>query len=173
MSGTTARAAASEEWDFLLSFFQSNCLLASGESLQKPGRIGEWTPRAPAKAGPLVDGRICALCKRDEASEIAHAKIRKAASRKGRQVRPETLRFARYVILFTTYLPHPFPAADVLEWDRLRWQVEVVFKRFKSWAQLKHLPKYSDENAQAWLYGKLLSALLTEKVIRHAPAISP
>ena len=36
-----------------------------------------------------------------------------------------------------------------------RWQVEWVFKRFKSLAQLGHLPKYGDESAKAWLYGKL------------------
>ena len=44
-----------------------------------------------------------------------------------------------------------------------------VFKRFKSLAQLGHLPKYDDESAKAWLYGKLL----VEKLIRHAITISP
>ena len=43
--------------------------------------------------------------------------------------------------------------ADVLEWYRLRWQVELVFKRFKSLAQLGHVPKYDDDSAKAWLYG--------------------
>ena len=36
-----------------------------------------------------------------------------------------------------------------------------------------HLPKYDEESAQAWLYGKLLVALLVEKVVRHALTISP
>jgi hypothetical protein len=49
----------------------------------------------------------------------------------------------------------------------------LVFKRVKSWAQRGHLPKYDDESAQAWLYGKLLVALLVEKLIPHATAISP
>ena len=35
-------------------------------------------------------------------------------------------------IVFTTFPEPPFSAADVLEWYRLRWQVELVFKRFKS-----------------------------------------
>ena len=51
--------------------------------------------------------------------------------------------------------------------------VLLVFKRFKSLAQLGHLPKRDDESAKAWLYGKLLVALLVEKLIRHASAISP
>ena len=66
-----------------------------------------------------------------------------------------------------------FAAQEVLEWYRVRWQVELVFKRFKSLAQLGHLPKYDDESARAWLYGKLLVALLVEKLIGHASAISP
>jgi len=40
-------------------------------------------------------------------------------------------------------------------------------------AQMGHLPKYDDESAKAWLYGKLLVALLMEKLIRHATAVSP
>ncbi|MHC4192232.1 MAG: transposase, partial [Planctomycetota bacterium] len=62
---------------------------------------------------------------------------------------------------------------DVLEWYRIRWQVELVFKRFKSIAQLGHLPKHSDDSSKAWLYGKLFVALLTEKLISHASSISP
>ena len=61
----------------------------------------------------------------------------------------------------------------MLEWYRLRWQVELVFQRFKSLAQLGHLPKHNDRSAKAWLYGKLLVALLVEKLIGHATAISP
>ena len=87
--------------------------------------------------------------------------------------RAETLRFARYVILFTTFPTELYSATEVLEWYRLRWQVELVFKRFKSLAQLGHLPKFDDESAKAWLYGKLLVALLTEKIVRHARTLSP
>ena len=118
-------------------------------------------------------GRVCAVRKTNEAIAAAQAKIRKTAQRKQSQVKPETLRFARYVVVFTTYPPEEFTAADVLEWYRLRWQVELVFKRFKSLARLGHLPKYDDDSAQAWLYGKLLVALLVEKVLRHARAVSP
>ena len=148
-------------------------LLTAVESLERPGPVGAWAVRTAAKAGPPVAGRICAVRKTDEAIAAAHAKIRKTAQRKQSQVRPQTLHFARYVIVFTTYPPEEFSPADVLEWYRLRWQVELVFKRFKSLARLGHLPKYDDESAQAWLYGKLLVALLVEKVVRHAVAISP
>ena len=77
------------------------------------------------------------------------------------------------MIVFTTFPAAEFPGAEVLEWYRLRWQVELVFKRFKSLAELGHLPKHDEESAKAWLYGKLLVALLVEKLIGHATAVSP
>ena len=55
----------------------------------------------------------------------------------------------------------------------IRWQVELVFKRLKSVAQLGYLPKRGGESSKAWLYGKLFSALLTVKLIAHASALSP
>jgi hypothetical protein len=51
--------------------------------------------------------------------------------------------------------------------------VELIFKRFKSIAQLGHLPKHSDDSSKAWLYGKLFVALLTNKLIEYASSISP
>ncbi len=146
-------------------------LLASVESLQQAGAVGVWS--AAVKAETPVKGRICALRKTDEAIEEAHTKIYQTAQRKGKKPREETLRYARYVILFTTFPMEMFSAIAVLEWYRLRWQVELVFKRFKSLAQLGHLPKFDDESAKAWLYGKLLVALLTEKIVRHARTLSP
>ena len=120
-----------------------------------------------------MKGHICALRKTDEAMEEAHTKIYQTAQRKGKKPREETLRYARYVILFTAFPMEMFSATAVLEWYRLRWQVEVVFKRFKSLAQLGHLPKFDNESAKSWLYGKLLVALLTEKIVRHARTPPP
>ena len=56
---------------------------------------------------------------------------------------------------------------------RFRWQIELVFKRFKQIAQLGHLPKHDEESAKTWLYGKLFVALLTEELIHDASAVFP
>ena len=148
-------------------------LLAAVQSLTRAASIGSWQVKVAVKDDVAVPGRVCALRKTKEAIRIAEGKLKREASRKGKEVQPDTLIFARYVILFTTFPESDFPARDVLEWYRVRWQVELVFKRFKSLAQMGHLPKYDDESAKAWLYGKLLVALLTEKLIYHASAISP
>ena len=48
-----------------------------------------------------------------------------------------------------------------------------MFKRLKSLAGFGHLPKFDPRSSRAWLYGKLLVALLTDKMQRHAKAFSP
>ncbi len=76
-------------------------------------------------------------------------------------------------MLFTTVPTPPFSATEGRAWYRLRGPVELVFKRFKSRAQRGHRPKFDDQSAKAWLYGKRLVALLTEKMVRHARTLSP
>lgn len=93
--------------------------------------------------------------KSQQAIKMAQENIRKEASRQGGDIKPETFEYAKFVILFTTFPKAIFPADQVLQWYRTRWQVELVFKRFKSLAQLGHLPKYDEDSSKAWLYGKL------------------
>ena len=148
-------------------------LLAQVTTLTRVG-IGAILARAGGWRWTSRCRGVCARSeKTQEAIRLAQRKLRKEAGRKGKQVQPRTLEFARYVIVFTTFPEATFTAAEVLAWYRTRWQVELVFKRFKSLAQLGHLPKYDDDSAKAWLYGKLLVALLVEKLIRHATSVSP
>src|ERR1700722_17907155 len=85
--------------------------------------------------------------------------------------RPGTLELTKYVIVFTTCSSGS--TADVLRSYRMRWQIELVFKRLKSLAQLGHLPKHDDRSSRAWLYGKLLVTLLAQKLIRIGRELSP
>ena len=163
-------------------------LLGAVSSLKRAGAVGSWAATVEVEGGEPVPGRVCAIRKTREATRLARAKLRRAAARKQRRPRPETLEYAKYVIVFTTFPEADFDAAAVLRWYRLRWyrlrwyrlrwyrlrwQAELVFKRFKSLAGLGHLPKHDPTSARAWLYGKLLVALLTEKTLRHASAVSP
>jgi hypothetical protein len=148
-------------------------LLAAVGSLRRAGRIGAWDVRVVDAAGVAATGRACGIRKTAEAIRIAHQSLRRQASKKGHRLQPETLEYAKYVIVFTTFPASEFSATEVLEWYRTRWQVELVFKRFKSLAELGHLPKHDEHSARAWLYGKLFVALLVEKLIGHARSISP
>lgn len=148
-------------------------LLTALSQIDQPGHVGEWDVAISAEGVPPIAGRICVLRKSEAAIQQAHKHIRRKAQKKGRVTRPETFEYAKYVTLFSTFPASAFSADDVLQWYRLRWQVELAFKRMKSLASLGHLPKYDADSAEAWLYGKLLIALLIEKFIYQANTISP
>lgn len=144
-------------------------------SLTQHGSVGTWSVLLP---GPNEDvspipARICAIRKSKEATCLAQKKLKRRASKKGNKLRPETLFLAQYVIVLTTFPAEKFSPAEVLEWYRIRWQVELVFKRFKQIAQLGHLPKHHDESTKAWLYGKLFAALMAERIIAYGESVSP
>jgi hypothetical protein len=79
----------------------------------------------------------------------------------------------RYVLLWTSAPARRLSKYQVLRRYRCRWQLELVFKRAKSIMGLGQLPKQSDASARAWLNGKLLVAMMVEKLWRHAESVSP
>jgi len=148
-------------------------LLAKLKPLRQTGAMAAWNVWVPYADRPPVAMRLCAIRKSKAAIAMAHKKLRRKASKQGSQLQPETLTYAEYVMVLTTFPGAEFPVEVVLEYYRFRWQIELVFKRFKQIAQLGHLPKRDPRSPKAWLYGKLFVALLTEKLIQQARALSP
>lgn len=140
--------------------------------LQETGTEQEW-PVWVQGVPQRIAGRLCALRKSAEATARARRRIARKAQQGGPQPQPETLQYAGYVMVFTTVPASHFSTAEVLEWYRVRWQIELVFKRLKTLAELGSLPKHDDQSARAWLYGKLLIALLGQKLERLGRDISP
>jgi hypothetical protein len=144
------------------------------QGLQGAGQTAEWEVRIPLPGmEPPLPVRLCAVRKSAAAIVLAQKKLWRKARKEGWKLQPESLIYAQYVMVLSTFPPATYSAQRVLEAYRLRWQVELVFKRLKQIAQLGHLPKHDKESSQAWLYGKLLVALLTEKVIQAATTFSP
>lgn len=147
-------------------------LLEQVSQLQETGIAREW-PVWVLGAKERIAGRLCVLRKSQEAAERARRQIERKAQQGGPQPKPETLQYACYVMVFTTVAASDFSTAEVLEWYRVRWQIELVFKRLKTLAELGSLPKHEDQSARSWLYGKLLVALLGQKLERLGNDISP
>jgi len=97
-----------------------------------------------------------------EKAEEARRRARKASKKKGRTPRKETLFAAGYVLLLTNLLVGEWSTEQVLALYRLRWQVELLFKRLKSILNLDHLRAKDPVLAQVYLLGKLVGALLLE-----------
>lgn len=148
-------------------------LAESMRTIEQPFEPREWPMVVKASTGSAVVGRLCALRKSEQAIEQAQQKLQAEARKKQRQLKPETLEYAKYVIVFSTYPKATFSTEQLLEWYRIRWQVELAFKRLKTLLDMGHLPKYDPSSSRAWLYGKLFLALLTEKLARLTRAFSP
>jgi Transposase DDE domain len=141
--------------------------------LARPGQVDSRTAYVRIEKGPQVAVHLCAVRKSDEAIVASQRKLRRRAQRKGQHLRAQTLEYSQWVIVLTTVPREVLNDARILQWYRLRWQIELAFKRLKSLAGLGHLPKYDAVSSRAWLYGKLLVALLTEKMQRYAQSFSP
>lgn len=135
-------------------------------------RPGEWPVRFET-ADRRWNARLCAVRKTEAAAEKAKKRIRQIASRKGKQLKPETLEFAEYVFVLATLDRDILGTRETLDLYRARWQIELCFKRLKSLLRLGHLPKRSDASARAWIQGKLLTVLLVERLIEEARFFSP
>lgn len=137
----------------------------------RPGQTRPQEVQLLDLEGRRRPGRVWVLRKTGEAVRVAHQGLLQEASRKGRKVRPQTWKFAQYVIVFTTLPAADFPAARVLEWCRLRWQFGLVYKRFKSLARLGHLPKLDDDSARVWIWALVVARSASRARRQQATAI--
>jgi RNase P protein component len=142
------------------------------------GQAGSWPARLKVKAerggqrAQEIAGRLCAVRKSAAAAAKARDRVRRESMRGRRQVQPQTLEAAEYVLIFTT-LADDVSAQQVMTVYRLRWQIELEFKRLKSLIELGHLKKHDARAARSWLQGKLLVALLIARLIAHSERVSP
>jgi hypothetical protein len=78
------------------------------------------------------------------------------------------------VIWVLTTLPRGILTdGDVLDLYRLRWQIELLFKRLKSLLDLDALPSRRGPTARSWILARFLAAALAQKLVDPAGALSP
>jgi hypothetical protein len=77
-------------------------------TIKTTGLIESWSVLIPNRKGETVKGRICVIRKSEEATKISHKKLKTNASKKGTKLQPETLEYAKYIILFTNYPDETF-----------------------------------------------------------------
>lgn len=136
----------------------------------KVGQARDWPAWVRDDQGTIAV-RVCALKKSAEQTRQSQRKLREVATRKGRNLQPDTLEAAGYIVVLTT-LPD-VSAQQILEMYRHRWQIELAFKRLKSLLHLGHLKKIDPLGAKAWLQGKLFVATLIETLIAVGERFSP
>jgi hypothetical protein len=109
--------------------------------------------------------RLVALRKSASAAAAARRKARREAQKGGHQISQETLAAADWVILVTSLVPEAFPSADILALYRLRWRIELAFKRLKSLVGLHGPPGVDERSARPYVLAHLLMILLLEPLL--------
>ena len=84
----------------------------------------------------------------EEKHAAAEKRARRKASRNQRKISPETVLYTQWVFLAAT-LPDSCSDAEIMEAYRLRWQVELYFKRVKSLLNFHKLRRSCDDYKNA------------------------
>ena len=103
--------------------------------------------------------------------------IDQKARKRGGTATLKQRRAADWLVLLTTLDAATWPVERVMALYRLRWQIELAFKRLKSQLRLAELPAKDPQLARACILAKLILALLADRLVdgqrrpfRHGPA---
>lgn len=119
-------------------------------------------------SGEKVSGRVIARKLKPEESLKALDRLSREHSNK--DISLEMVDAAGYVVLFTT---SDLTASECIELYRLRWQIELAFKRWKSLGGFDRLPNYRDDTIRSWIYLKLILGSILEKIASTTEAFPP
>jgi IS4 transposase len=117
-----------------------------------------------------IDGRLVVLRLDRSSTERAQKRARKEY---GASISAQILEAAGYVILFTTAPREQLTAERCLQGYRLRWQVELQFKRWKSLCNFDCLPNQRDDTILSWLYAKVLLGVLLDRMASITTEVFP
>ena len=124
----------------------------------------------------LLPVRLVVLRKSEADAQASILRARRESRRHGKTLQPETLEAAKYIFLLTSLAPDDVSAEDILALYRLRWQIELLFKRLKSLLRIDELPNKHPEAARCWIMANLLAALLLEdqaRLLLDSPPSAP
>lgn len=117
--------------------------------------------------------RLVVVRKSVDATTRAQTTIHREAQRKGKQPTARTLAAARFAFLLTSIPASEADDATMAELYRLRWQIELAFKRWKSLLGIDQLRADDPNLARAYIYAKLIGVVLADTIARQWRAFSP
>jgi hypothetical protein len=123
-------------------------------------------PPPGAKAEPI---RARLLIQRLPEDKVAGAqrRARKHARKHAQTITPKRLQAAQLRMVLTSLDGESADADTVLRLYRLRWQIEIAFKRLKSLARLADLQAKDPRLVRSCLFAKLIVALLAEEATHN------
>lgn len=132
--------------------------------LKQQGRAGvdRWDGTLQvAKKSPLAMRVIVQRCPPKEAAR-RRRKLRARAKKKGQAVGWRQLVLCDWWVLATNTTAEQLSPSEAAELYRARWQIELVFKRWKSMGHVRVPSNLSVGRAECELYGRLLGVLVVD-----------
>jgi hypothetical protein len=133
------------------------------------GEILDVDVLVPIDGRAPIAGRLIAMRLPADAADRARKRLR----RENTKISPQMLLACDFVLLFTTAKQQRLDAERCLQGYRLRWQIELQFKRWKSLCHFDCLPNQRDDTTLAWLYGKILLGLLLDRMASTPAGLFP
>jgi len=118
--------------------------------------------RKGRKTWPPLPMRLVIVPLPPEAAKAARQRLQRAGQRERYTPSPLAVAAAGHVMLITSLGRDMADADTLLALYRLRWQVELAFKRIKSLLGMRTVPTKDPDLARTWLCANLLVALLAE-----------
>ena len=109
-----------------------------------------------------VEARLILAPKPADATARQQNRAQRRANRSGNKTDPRTLLAAGFMMLVTSLPAARANAEQVLALYRMRWQIELAFKRLKSLGRFAELRADDAKLARAWLLAHLIAAVLIE-----------
>ena len=135
--------------------------------------------RLPGPGDSWHAGRLVLVRRPASSAAKSRARIDRKARKRGGTATLKQQRAADWLVLLTTLDAATWPAERVTALYRLRWQIELAFKRLKGQARLADLQAKDPQLARACILAKLILALLADRLIdgyrrpfRHGPALA-
>lgn len=152
--------------------------LAPGEVTERQVVVTRHSKGPGRRSKPLFTARLIVMRQHASASDRALSAARRCHSRRRsrKALQPLTLASTSYLMVLTSLSAKQASAAEVLAAYRLRWQVEVAFKRMKSGLGIGRLLARDPAVARSWLFAHLILALLIEGAaseVLDAPPCAP
>jgi hypothetical protein len=131
------------------------------------------TVYVPLEGKASVPARLLIRPLPTEAANRHRQRLRRNAAKKGRTPSVTALRLAGYFCVLTT-LPESLASADVvLELYRVRWQIELFFKRCKGLLHFDQLRAFDPQLVRTYCLAKLIEVALIQCLHEEAIAFSP
>lgn len=150
-AGTIVHDAQGREWSRLSEFLDDQ-----GPRVDQQIRLGK-RERLPCR---LLAARVP-----DEVAEQRVRRLREEATKDGRNLSPECVALARWTVLVTNVPAARLSVEEALALGRARWQIELLFKLWKSQGGIDEWTSAKPTKVLCQVYAKLIAMVVQHWVV--------